>query len=82
MVAGTSSARTNVASTTTATIMPTPMSLIVPIWPVANPAITTTTSSAAEVMIRPVCCRPRATAVVLSAPDCHSSRMRESKNTS
>jgi hypothetical protein len=82
MVAGTSSARTSVASTTMATIMPTPMVFTIETPPVAKPATTTMSSSAAAVMIRPVCCRPVATAVVLSPVRSHSSRIRESRNTS
>lgn len=81
MVAGTSSARTSVASTTIATIMPTPISLMYDIPPVAKPATTMINSNAAAVMIRPVCWRPLATAVVLSAVLSHSSQTRESRNT-
>ena len=62
--------------------MPMPMSLRNAVSPVANPITTTISSSAAEVMMRPVRCRPVATAVGLSAPRSHSSRIRDSRNTS
>ncbi len=50
--------------------------------PVANPPITTMSSSAAAVMMPPVRCRPVVTAPVLSRVRSHSSRTRESRNTS
>jgi hypothetical protein len=65
-----------------ATIMPTPMVLTTVTPPVAKPPTTTMSSSAAAVMIRPVRCRPVATAAVLSRPASHSSRTRDSRNTS
>lgn len=70
------------ASTTIATIMPTPINLMNEIPPVAKPATTTISSSAAAVMIRPVCCSPAATDAVLSPVRSHSSRTRDSRNTS
>ena len=65
-----------------ATIMPTPMVLMTVTPPVAKPATTTMSSSAAAVMIPPVRCSPVATAVVLSPVLSHSSRTRDSRNTS
>ena len=66
MVAGTSSTRMIVASTTRAMIMPTPSSLM-NVMPDAENAPTTITSSSARlVMMPPVRCRPFATAAVLS----------------
>ena len=66
MVAGTSRIRTTVASTISATIMPTPISLMNVIPEVENAPITMTSSSAALVITPPVRCRPLATAAVLS----------------
>ena len=65
MVAGTSSTRMTVASTSSATIMPTPISLM-NVMPEAENAPTTMISSRARLVIRPppVRCRPLATAAV------------------
>ena len=82
MVAGTNSARTTVASTTTATIIPTPVSLTNVIPDVENAATTTSSSSAALVMMPPVRCSPAATAAVLSPVRSYCSRIRDSRNTS
>ena len=82
IVAGTSRARTTVASTSSATSMPTPIILMNTIPEVAKAPMTTASSRAALVMIRPVRCRPIATAAVLSPVRSHSSRTRESRNTS
>jgi hypothetical protein len=49
--------------------------------PVANPAKTMTTISAAEVMMRPERWSPPATAASLSAPASRSSLMRDSRKT-
>ena len=62
--------------------MPTPIILMNTMPDVAKAPITTTSSSAALVMIRPVRCSPVATAAVLSPVRSHCSRMRESRNTS
>ena len=66
MVAGTSSTRTMVASTTSAMIMPTPISLMNVIPDAENAPTTITSSSARLVISPPVRCRPPATAAVLS----------------
>jgi len=66
IVAGTSSTRTIVASTISATIIPTPISLM-NVMPEAVKAPTTITSnSAALVITPPVRCSPPATAALLS----------------
>ncbi len=66
MVAGTSSTRTMVASTISATIMPTPSSLM-NVMPDAENAPTTMTSISARLVIRPpVRCSPLAMAPALS----------------
>jgi hypothetical protein len=82
MVAGTSRSRTTTASSATARVRPRPMDRMGTNPAVRNPANTTHISSAAEVTIRPVPCRPCATAVWLSPVASHRSRMRESRNTS
>ncbi len=82
IVAGTSKARTSVASTSTATARPTPIIAMNTMPEVAKAPTTTTKSSAALVMMPPVRCSPRATARVLSWLASHSSRIRESRNTS
>lgn len=66
VVAGTRRVRTMVASTMTATARPTPSCLMARTSPAAHPANTTTMSRAAEVMMRPVRWRPRATASSVS----------------
>jgi hypothetical protein len=66
MVAGTSRIRTIVASTISATIMPTPISLMNVMPEAENAPMTMTSSSAALVITPPVRCRPLATAAVLS----------------
>ena len=58
IVAGTSSVRTTVASTRTATAMPMPSCLISTSSPAAKPANTMTIRAAADVMIPPVRSRP------------------------
>ncbi len=63
-------------------IMPTPIILMNTMPEVENAPITTTSSSAALVMILPVRCSPVATASVLSPVRSHCSRIRESRNTS
>jgi hypothetical protein len=65
-VAGTSRIRTTVASTSSATIMPTPSSLMKLIPEAENRPTTMMSSSARLVMSPPVRCRPAATATVLS----------------
>ena len=65
IVAGTSSARTIVASMTTATASPTPIIWMKLMPLVAKAPTTTTKSSAALVMMRPVRCSPRETASVV-----------------
>ena len=66
MVAGTRSARTTVASSATAIAIPTPSALISTMSAKANDPATRTTIRAAEVTMRPLRSRPRATASVLS----------------
>ena len=82
MAAGTISARTMVASTMSATTMPTPSIFISTMSPVANAPITTPSSSAAEVMIRPVDWTPLATESSWSPVASQRSRTREIRNTS
>ncbi len=82
IVAGTSSARTTVASTRIAITVATPISLMNVMPEVANAPTTTVISSAALVMIRPVCCSPAATAAVLSPVRSYSSRIRDIRKTS
>jgi len=62
--------------------MPMPNILVEDTWPVANAANTTAISTAADVTIRPVRSRPRATAWVLSPVRSYSSFTRLSMNTS
>ena len=66
MVAGTSSARTMVASTATATATPRPSALMRTMSAVTNERLTQTTMSAALVMIFPLLCKPCATEEALS----------------
>jgi len=82
MVAGTSSIRTTVASSSTARTVASPICLMVSIPAAMNPAYTTTSSSAAEVTIRPERCSPTATARSLSPVWSQASLIRESRNTS
>ena len=89
IVAGTSSARTTVASSSTATSMPTPIILMKTMPEVANPPITTASSSAALVMIRAGALHAdrHGGGVALGrahrrALRSHSSRTRVSRNTS
>src|SRR5579862_3121446 len=82
MVAGTSSARTMVASTATATATPSPSALISTMSAVTNDRLTQTTISAALVMILPLRCRPSATDRALSPLVAYASWMRLSRNTS
>ena len=77
MVAGTSSIRTTVASTTIAMIIATPIILMNVMPDSENAPITTSISSAALVMMPPVRCRPVATAAVLSPVRSYCSRMRD-----
>jgi hypothetical protein len=82
MVAGTSSMRTTVASRATASTVPSPICLMVSIPAAMNPANTTTSSSAAEVTIRPERWSPTATARSLSPVSSQASLIRDSRNTS
>ena len=82
MVAGTSSIRTMVASTSSATSMPMPIIFMNTMPLIENAPITTASSRAALVMMRPVRWTPVATERVLSWVRSHCSRMRESRKTS
>lgn len=82
IVAGTSSARTSVASRKIAAASPTPNSCSPTNRPKPNPENAAIMMIAAAVMIRPVCWRPYATACSFSWVWSHSSRIRESRNTS
>src|SRR5215469_1807649 len=82
IVAGTSMTRTIDASTTRATIMPTPSNLMKVIPDAENAPITMTRSSAALVIMLPVRCSPLATASVLSPVTSYRSRTLDSRNTS
>ena len=62
--------------------MPTPIILMKTMPEVAKAPMTTTSSPAALVMMRPLFCSPMATAAVLSPVWSHASRTRESRNTS
>ena len=62
--------------------MPTPIILMNVMPEVENAPITTTSSSAALVMIAPVRCSPAATAAVLSPVRSYCSRIRDSRKTS
>ena len=66
IVAGTSSMRTRVASMRTAITMPSPICFMMSSFPAAKPAKTIIMSRAAEVMMRPERCSPRATASSVS----------------
>ena len=78
---GTSSARTIVASISTASTVPTPSSLMKTISDVANAPSAIEKSRAADVTIRPVRSRPTATASVFESPPSCASLMRVSRNT-
>ena len=82
IVDGTSSARTTVASKATAIATPSPSALIRTMSAKANDPATTTTISAAEVTIRPLRSRPRATASVLSPVVSQTSFIRDRRKTS
>jgi hypothetical protein len=82
MVAGTSSTRTTDASTSRAMTIPTPSNLMKMMPEAENAATTMISSSAADVMIPPVRCRPSATAIALSPEMSYRSRIRDSRNTS
>ncbi len=81
-MAGTSMTRTMVASTMSATIMPTPISLMNVMPDAENAPTTMTSSSAALVITPPVRCRPLATAAVLSPVTSYRSLIRDSRKTS
>ncbi len=82
MVAGTRSARTTVASRAMAMAMPMPRALIRTMSAKANDRATTTTMRAADVTIRPLRSRPRATASVLSPVRSQTSFIRDRRKTS
>jgi len=82
MVAGTSTMRTTVASTSTATAMPRPNSFNWRSTPSTNALKTHTMMSAAAVITRAVTASPSATAEALSPVRSNSSFMRDSRNTS
>jgi hypothetical protein len=71
--------RTSVASSRTATAMPSPMTRSTRRSPSTNAANTQIMMAAAEVMIRPVRARPLATAP--DAPARHSSLIRDTRKT-
>jgi hypothetical protein len=81
-MAGTSSIRTIVASSTNAMIMPTPTRRIVVTADSANAPVTTMSSSAAALITRPVRARPVVTASAVDAPRVRASTIRDSRNTS
>ena len=82
MVAGTSSARTIVASTTTARPMPMPTAWTITERARPKPKKTAAMMAAAPVMSRPVCARLWATARALSPVFSYSSYVRLSSSTS
>jgi hypothetical protein len=82
MLAGTRNARTTIASTASPATIATPMVLMDRISPVMKLPITTPSSTAAALMIPPVRWSPTSTAVAVSPVRSHSSRTRESRNTS
>ena len=82
IVAGTTNARTSVASIATAMAIPRPIALIRTMSAVANAAKTPTMIAAAPVMSRPLRSRPIATAWVLSRSLKYSSWIRERSSTS
>ena len=71
-----------VASISTATASPSPMSLSATSGPSTKLPNTQNMIAAAAVMTRAVSARPSATAVALSPVRSYSSRMRDSRNTS
>ena len=81
-MAGTSRIRTTVASTTIAISIATPIILMNVTPDSENAPITTSSRSAALVMIPPVRCSPVATAVVLSPVRSYCSRIRDMRKTS
>jgi len=82
MVAGTSSVRTMVASTTTAMPIPTPTAWMMTDRASPKPKNTVAMIAAAPVIKRPVRSRPTATARALSPFRSYSSRTRLSSRTS
>jgi len=82
IVAGTTSARTSVASIATASAIPSPMALMMTTSARANAPNTAIMIAAAPVMRRPLFSRPSATARVLSPVRRYSSWIRESSSTS
>ena len=82
MVAGTRTMRTSVASIAIAVARPRPSIFSEGTGLATKLRKTAIMMSAAEVMIRPVPARPRATDSALSPVAAYSSRMRESRNTS
>jgi 5'/3'-nucleotidase SurE len=82
IVEGTSTSRTTVASTSTATARPSPMIFSATSGPKTKLPKTHTMIAAAAVMTRAVNANPSATAVALSPLRSYSSRMRDSRNTS
>ena len=79
---GTSSTRTIVASSSTASARPAPNSCRPATRPATNPENAATMIAAAAVMIRPVRCNPSTTARRLSWCSSQDSRMRVTRNTS
>ena len=82
MVAGTTTMRTRVASSSTASARPRPNTLISRMSSSMKDAKTTTMMAAAAVITLAVDARPSATDVVASPVRTYSSRMRESMKTS
>ena len=82
MVAGASSPRTSVASSSTASAIPTPSAFTITISAEAKAALTRMTMAAALVMMPPLRSSPSATLSVLSPVCSCASRMRESRKTS
>jgi hypothetical protein len=81
MRAGTSRARTTLASRRTAAAMPNPISLVTTIWALRKAPATTAKSNAAAVTIRPVRSRPTATASASLSPSSRASLIRERRKT-
>ncbi len=81
IVAGTSTERTTVASTETATASPKPNCCIITSSPSAKPPKTATMIKAAPVINRPVERSPKATDSLLSPVCMNRSRIRLSRNT-
>ena len=79
--AGMSTMRTTVASSSTATAMPSPMTRSGRRSPSTNAAKTQIMMAAAEVMTRPVEASPRVTAAGFPAPAAHSSLIFDTRNT-